>query len=418
MKQATWTWGVLVFLIWASGCGLQQNQLGNLEAKGRGAEPDIPLAQAAFDLELAEACGDGAAVDGAFTRQPYLQQVRDDGMRVLWASEVDGNFELDISEPGGELVEQFEARPDASGEALAGSRQFAASVDGLQPDHVYCYAVRDADGEVMGRTGFRTAPAPGQAARVSFVAFGDSGYDGLDQEAIFDQMRSVPADLMLSVGDLAYGRGTVEQLEHLFFEPYAPMLRSIPAYVVAGNHDYDTRGGAPFRAMFALPENGGERGRERWYSFDRGPVHFVGLDSEVDLHSQAEWLEQDLSDNRLPWVVVMVHRPPYSSGAHGSTMVVREAFSPIFEAHGVQLVLAGHEHDYERSVPIEGTTYVVTGGGGRGTRDVGHSSFTAYSEAVAHFIYVTVDGADMRLYAVDGTGETFDFAHIVEPDAT
>jgi Icc-related predicted phosphoesterase len=147
-------------------------------------------------------------------------------------------------------------------------------------------------------------------------------------------------------------------------------------------------------------------------------VHFVGLDSEVDLHSQAEWLEQDLSDNRLPWVVVMVHRPPYSSGAHGSTMVVREAFSPIFEAHGVQLVLAGHEHDYERSVPIEGTTYVVTGGGGRGTRDVGHSSFTAYSEAVAHFIYVTVDGADMRLYAVDGTGETFDFAHIVEPDAT
>ena len=398
----------------AVGCALPPNELGNLEAQEIGARSDIPLEHRAFDAELVEACGEGRLARDRFTRTPYLQQVRSDGAQLLWASATDGPQQVEITLPDGDVVERVTAELDPSGAALEGA-QHRAVLDGLEPDTVYCYTV-DSDG-TDGRIGFRTAPAAGQGTHLSFLAFGDSGREGVDQEAVFDQMRSLPADLVLVAGDLAYGKGTLAELEATFFQPYATMLRSLPVQPVLGNHDYGTDGGGPYRAVFSLPENGGAAAREGWWSFDRGPVHVVGLDSGGDLQVQAEWLEQDLGDNGLPWVVAMLHAPPYSSGAHGSNMGLRAAFGPIFDAHGVQLVISGHEHDYERTKPIHGTTYIVTGGGGVGTRPVGTSSFTAFSTAVAHFLFVSVDGDDMRVYAVDATGQEFDFTHIVHDQA-
>ena len=81
---------------------------------------------------------------------------------------------------------------------------------------------------------------------------------------------------------------------------------------------------------------------------------------------------------------------------------------PILEKHKVPLVLNGHDHDYERTTPQNGVTYVVTGGGGVGVRPVGTSSFTAFSDAVIHFVYVTVAGNELALHAIDGLGQEFD----------
>jgi hypothetical protein len=395
------------------GCGFPKNEQGNLAASALGQTPDLPLSRVPFDAELREACGTVAVADDAFTRLPYLQQAGPDGARLLWATALEEAQRVEVTLPNGESVGRFPAEVDADGMVRAGEQRMAA-LEGLEPNRMYCYSIVNDDDHApqMARVAFHTAPEPGTGGELRFVALGDSGYDGIDQPAVFDQMRSVPSDVVLHLGDLAYERGALDEIEHLFFRPYAPMLRSVPFYTVPGNHDYDTDEGAPYRAVFDLPENGGTGGRERWYSFDRGPVHFVVLDSERNLEPQVQWLEQDLGENELPWVVVAIHRPPYSSGEHGSAHGIRDLFGPIIEAHGVQLVLSGHEHDYERTVPIDGTTYVVSGGGGRGTRPVGESDFTAFSEAVAHFVQVTVDGDEMRLYAVDATGQTFDFALI------
>jgi acid phosphatase type 7 len=105
---------------------------------------------------------------------------------------------------------------------------------------------------------------------------------------------------------------------------------------------------------------------------------------------------------------VYLHRPPFSSGEHGSNLAVREAFVPLFERHRVPLVFAGHDHDYERTIAINGVTYVVTGGGGRGTRPVGASPFTAFSESTLHFIAASVSDSALVLHAIDATGQTFD----------
>jgi hypothetical protein len=143
-------------------------------------------------------------------------------------------------------------------------------------------------------------------------------------------------------------------------------------------------------------------------------VHFVALDTEQLGETQTGWLAQDLAQNELPWTVVYLHRPPFSSGYHGSSGQVRAAFSSLFEQHGVQVVFAGHDHNYERTQPINGVTYVVTGAGGHGTRRVGRSSFTAYSENVLHFVHGEVQGDTLLLHAIDAGGREFDSVSIAQ----
>lgn len=157
--------------------------------------------------------------------------------------------------------------------------------------------------------------------------------------------------------------------------------------------------------LLVLPEKGNG---ERWFSFDWGFVHFVGLDSEMMGPEQVAWLEQDLQSTQNDWVVVFLRHPPFSSGSHGSNANVQELFVPLFEQYGVDLVLAGHDHHYERIIPIEGVQYIVTGGGGRGVRVPSESELTEYAEGAIHLVYVTVRRDEMRLHAVDGTGREFD----------
>jgi 3',5'-cyclic AMP phosphodiesterase CpdA len=186
------------------------------------------------------------------------------------------------------------------------------------------------------------------------------------------------------------------------FGVYADLFRNIPFMPASGNHDYRTMQGAPFRDVFNLP------GTEKWYSYDYGRVHFVALDTEADYTTQAQWLEEDLAKTELPWKILYMHKPMYSSGMHGSDTTLRSKIEPIAEKYGVQLILAGHDHDYERMKPQNGIAHVVTGGGGVGTRSVGTSSFTALAVDVIHFVYVEVGVDELVLHAIDAAGKEFD----------
>ena len=126
--------------------------------------------------------------------------------------------------------------------------------------------------------------------------------------------------------------------------------------------------------------------------------------------------EQDLAATDARWIVAVSHRPPFSSGTHGDDRQVQEAFLPLFRRHGVDLVLSGHDHHYERSRPVDGIVYIVTGGGGRGTRAVGENETAAFAERVAHFVYVTVDHHRLELHAIDARGKVFDGLRIEKPD--
>jgi len=237
----------------------------------------------------------------------------------------------------------------------------------------------------------------------------------------------------LHAGDIAYGNssGTGDAsyttYQDWFFGVERPWLASHAFFPSEGNHDSrpTNNNGAAYLDLFALPRNGASASypdhAERYYSYDYGPVHFVALDTEFafqDVSRRAEqvaWLDADLAGTSQPWKVVYFHRSPYSAGGeHGSDLEVRAAFGPLFERHGVQLVVSAHEHIYERSKPwMEGTsgspvTYIVTGGGGGPLYPAGTDAWTAFSASRHHYLRATADTCTLRVEAVGLTGSTFD----------
>jgi acid phosphatase type 7 len=391
----------------AAAAGCTTNQSGDFAASKTG-DLSHPLAERrAPDEELRAACGDGAPLSGFeldLARTPYLQQLGASGTRVLWTGQSALPRSVRVGPAGGSemLASGVLATAEVDDAAPAGGMaEYEAVIAGLQPDSIYCYSLFHDEQPILAPAGFRTAPAAGSGVKVSFAAFGDSGAGGADQMAVLDQLGTVPFRLMIHTGDIAYESGTLAQYEDRYFAVYADLLRSFAMFPAIGNHD----DGSVFQQVFDLPL--AERGHN-WYSFDHGDVHFVALDTNEIGAEQAAWLDDDLTANQLPWVVVYGHHPPYSSGEHGSTTAFRQQFGPILERHRVDLVLSGHDHDYERVAPQNGVHYVVTGGGGRGTRPVGTSDFTDFSEAVLHFLYVEVEGDQLLLHAIDGEGTEFD----------
>lgn len=362
--------------------------------------------------EVRTACGAPSTPSATLTRRPYVQSVSSARAVLTWTSTAADAETVEIWVPGGE-PRGVEPSLDAT-RYLAGAAQRSAALDALAPSTLHCYALVDAGGQrAFGPAGFRTAPERGTSGAASdeavdIVVIGDSGGANDDQRAVAAQLRTVPADFMLHVGDVAYNEGTLGQLETNHFAVYEPLQSTVPLFPAIGDHDDVTDAAGPWREVFTVPENGAA---ERSYSFDWGPVHVVVLDAYAG-DAQRDWLDRDLAATVQPWRIAVIHEPPYSSGWHGSSARIRDGYCSIFERHGVQLVLSGDDHDYERSVPIRGVTYVVTGGGGANIRPVGTSEWTAFSETVFHFTYVSVQGDVMRLHAIDGTGREFDGVEI------
>jgi hypothetical protein len=135
----------------------------------------------------------------------------------------------------------------------------------------------------------------------------------------------------------------------------------------------------------------------------------VCLDTNrVSSGSQRSWLESTLRSAGQRWRVVAMHAPPYSAGKHGSNQQARSAWSPLFEEYGVQLVVAGHDHNYQVSRPQGGVTYVVSGGGGGDLYRARRASFTAELAVEHHFVELEAGGGGLRYAAVDRNGRRFD----------
>jgi hypothetical protein len=210
-------------------------------------------------------------------------------------------------------------------------------------------------------------------------------------------MMSEPFDLVLMLGDIAYTSGTATELDTKFFSVYRDFMRYVPVYPSIGNHERRTSQGRPYFEAFVLPEP------ERYYSFDWGPVHFVAIDTTLPNRTQLRWLDADLASTQQPWVVVFGHHPMYTNSLRGPQKEVRGAFAKIFQERKVDLVLTGHEHQYER-FRVADVNYVVSGGGGgQLTKFVGDSE--ALSQATRHHFLsfdVNKDTLEMRVIDIDG----------------
>lgn len=178
-------------------------------------------------------------------------------------------------------------------------------------------------------------------------------------------------DGLVLLGDNVYPSGNPARLGETIFDPFADVLDHVELYTVLGNHDVKRGHAVPQVAALGMPG--------RWWAHHLGDTLLIGLDSNlVEDPEQLLWLTDTLASATERWRIVVLHHPPYSAGYQGSDLAVRRAFVPVFERYGVQLVVSGHDHDYQRSNPINGVTYVVTGGAA-GTRRTGEEGFTAVS---------------------------------------
>jgi len=342
-----------------------------------------------------------------FTRQPYLQLATPHSIRIVWRTESamtpvvrfgEKADKLDQSVAGESVIVRRVASENGNDEAVPlhsapkGTRQFEVIVDGLKSDTRYWYAIFDGKQRITpeGDSGqsyfFRTHPKPDPDPLVKlltpesplvFWVVGDSGTGGSNQMAVFDAMRDyaektkVDIDMYLHVGDMAYGSGTDAEFGERFFAIYEPLLRNTVCWPAMGNHEGKTSRGdtgvGPYYDAYICPtraEAGGvASGQEAYYSFDHGPVHFVVLDSHDLDRSQdapmAKWLKADLEQTQAEWLVAYWHHPPYTKGSHDSDLErqlieMHENYMPLLESAGVDLVLGGHSHIYERSMLIDG----------------------------------------------------------------
>jgi tartrate-resistant acid phosphatase type 5 len=214
-----------------------------------------------------------------------------------------------------------------------------------------------------------------EADRVRLAAIGDYGVEGDEAADVAALVRRFDPDAVLTLGDNNYPAGRESTLDdnvgryyHDFIGGYmgrhgagSDTPRFFPSL---GNHDWRTPEVAPFRRYFSLP------GIERYYDVRWGPVHLFALDSDTEEPDgcaidsvQAMWLEEKLATSPAPWRIVYFHHPPYSSGMHGSSAHMRW---PFFQ-WGATLVLAGHDHTYER-IETDGGVYIVNGLGGHPNR--------------------------------------------------
>lgn len=389
-----------------------QNMSGNIGSSKTG-DTSHPVTRSSPLTALRDACGaDGGMLAEAsmVARKPYLQQVTDRSATFGWVTSAPGGQTVEVTKPQTTESGSAPAERDNGVDRALTESQMWSTVGNLEPDTIYCYRLLVNGLPVTEKIGFRTAPAADSTRTIGVMVFGDSGGGGTDQWALRSQMEEVPYQLIIHTGDVAYESGSLDQYEANVFDVYADLFRHIPFFPASGNHDYGTNAAKPFQEVFKLPENGGA---EKYYSYDWGRVHFAALDTEDDYKKQMAWLDEDMAASKAPWKVVYMHRPPYSSGDHGSDTGLRTLLAPIVEKHHIQFVLAGHDHDYERmKLDTNGTQYVVTGGGGRGTYTVGASAFTAFSSAVIHYTYIEFGVDQAVMHAIDGNGVEFDSAVI------
>ena len=337
-------------------------------------------------------------------RGPYVQNVSTSSAVVAWVSE----------EPSMGAVEYGETPRLGRRELNAQlGRRHAVTLSGLKPGSTYYYQVTE-DGSAKTANGcFRTAPE-GNDSSFSFAVIGDSGNGRKNQLIVAGLLRHLKPDLILHTGDVVYPSGEDRHYDRRFFLPYGQLIKEIPVFPVLGNHDVEKGNGAAYLKNFHLPSND-PHNTGRYYSFDWGKVHFVALNSELyyedggdSPQEQKAWLERDLAATRQPWKIVFFHRPIYSSSEHGSDEKIRKDLEPPLIRYKVNMVFNGHDHNYERTVPIGGVTYIVTGGGGKQLYSAGRSEWTAFSKSAHHVVLVRIEGDRLSLEAIKPDGILLD----------
>ncbi|HKY19887.1 MAG TPA: metallophosphoesterase [Vicinamibacterales bacterium] len=246
--------------------------------------------------------------------------------------------------------------------------------------------------------------ALGRADSLKFAVIGDNGTGGRPQFEVGQQMTALratfPFEFVLMMGDNLYG---TQDFVTKFERPYQALLSAgVKFYAAIGNHD-----DAQLQVRYpAFNMNGA-----RYYSFVKRHVRFVVADTNFLDQVQLAWLENTLRSATEQWTIVFFHHPLYSNGdRHGSNVELRVRLEPLLVAHGVDVVMSGHDHIYERIAPQKGITYFVIGSSGqlrRGGLTPSQITAAGFADDQA-FTVMEIAGPDLTFQTLSRTGRIVD----------
>ncbi|MAQ16598.1 MAG: hypothetical protein CMN30_17620 [Sandaracinus sp.] len=395
----------------------------------------------------------GFVATASAQRAPYLQRLTQTEVTVVWRDDLPSGFVC------------WGTERDALTERVAATRtgsQHEALLTGLEPVTQYYYAATDGScpAEAEPNDRFTTSPETGTREPFRVWVVGDSGTGGTRQAEVRDAMLAYVGasrpDIFVHVGDMAYSDGTTREFTDNFFGMYANVLRNTNTWPAIGNHEGHSADSGletgPYYEAYVLPGDGRAgglpSGTEAYYSFDHANVHFIVLDSydspRTPDGAMLTWMEADLAATDQEWLVAYWHHPAYTKGSHDSdteTQLVqmRENALPILESYGVDLVIAGHSHIYERSYQVRGaydtpttsagyivdsgdgwlrgdgpydalrgTVYVTAGHGGAGISGPGEHPLMAVTEWENGSVILDVNGPSLTLRNIRRDGVVSD----------
>jgi 3',5'-cyclic AMP phosphodiesterase CpdA len=247
---------------------------------------------------------------------------------------------------------------------------------------------------------------PNRPGSLKFAAIGDNGTGEPPEYDVASQMDvwhgRFPYDMVIMLGDNMYGSQQPADFVQKFQTPYKPLLDAgVKFYATLGNHDKTSNDAYQPFGM----------GGQRYYTFARGNVRFLVLDSNYLDPAQVTWLESALKDATEPWKICYFHHPLYSDGGrHGPAVDLRVRLEPIFVKYGVNVVYSGHDHIYERLTPQKGIYYFVSGAGGELRKgDLHRTANTAAGfDEDRSFMLNEVVGDDLSFQVISRTGRTVD----------
>ena len=248
---------------------------------------------------------------------------------------------------------------------------------------------------------------PNKKDSLHFAVIGDSGTGDRNEYEVARQMvafrAKFPFAMVLMLGDNLYGGESPQDFKAKFEEPYKDLLAAgVKFYATLGNHDDP-------KQRFYKPFN---MNGQRYYTFKANDrVRFFVLDSNYMDPEQLNWLAKELKGSNSPWKICFFHHPLYSSGKqHGSDVDLRRFLEPLFLEYGVKVVLAGHEHFYERLKPQKGIYYFISGGSAKLRRDnIARTNLTAKGfDQDNHFMLMEIDGDTLHYQTISRPGATID----------
>jgi predicted phosphodiesterase len=326
-----------------------------------------------------------STVDVSLIRGPYLQVATPNSIIIRWRTDVAVRSRVRFGTQAGST--------DRMADNSLIATEHRIQLTGLTPHTKYYYTIGSFTDTLQGDADnyFYTLPEAGKESFYRVGVFGDCGDNSVNQRNVKNQVLRYLGDQYMDawilLGDNAYSHGTDAEFQAKFFNVYKDdLLKRYPLFPTPGNHDYNDADfpmayemaqkthAVAYYNNFSMPANGEAGGvpshTKAFYSFDLGNMHFLSLDSygkeanEYRLYDtmgpQVQWIKKDLAANQNKgWVIAYWHHPPYTMGSHNSDeekelVKIRENFIRILERYGVDLILCGHSHDYERTRLIQG----------------------------------------------------------------